>query len=339
MDFNLDDKQVAARDAGEKLGRALAGDAAAGTVIESAAQAGLLDVSSDLLAMSLACEALAYHSPSAAVAFALHTSLFDDESSPREDGAPPELAGMMRELRAGAAVGAVALSSEETPEIADGRLRGRASFVAPLTATGVAMVGVRSQATGGRAVHRACLVRLSASGVALQPVQTAALRGLVCGHVQFDDVAFVEAGETQPVMAHVRILFASAGLGMGRRALNEAMAAARNYIRIGAGGEQTVQGLLADAATELEAARLLIWKAASAPWPSLADASAAKLLATEATQRAVARATQVIGGETFRRGHIVEQLAQDVRALELFAGRTEALREAVADEVLPRPPA
>jgi alkylation response protein AidB-like acyl-CoA dehydrogenase len=338
MDFNLDDKHVAARDAGEELGRALAGDAAADTVIEAAAQAGLLDVSSDLLAMSLACEALAYHSPSAAVAFALHTSLFDDDAPPR-DGAPPELAGMMRELRSGAAVGAVALSSEETPEVGDGRLRGRASFVAPLTATGVAMVGVRSQATGGRALHRACLVRLSASGVALQPVQTAALSGLVCGHVQFDDVPFVEAGETQPVMAHVRILFASAGLGMGRRALNEAMAAARNYIRIGAGGEQTVQGLLADAATELEAARLLILKAASAPWPSLADASAAKLIATEATQRAVARATQVIGGETFRRGHIVEQLAQDVRALELFAGRTEALREAVADEVLPRPQA
>ena len=49
-----------------------------------------------------------------------------------------------------------------------------------------------------------------------------------------------------------------------------------------------------------------------------------------------ARATQVIGVDSFRRGHIVESLAQDVRALELFAGRTEALREAVASETLPR---
>jgi alkylation response protein AidB-like acyl-CoA dehydrogenase len=97
-----------------------------------------------------------------------------------------------------------------------------------------------------------------------------------------------------------------------------------------------VQGLLADAATELDAAALLTWKAATAPRLSLADASMAKLAATEATQRAVARATQVLGADTFRHGHIIERLAQDVRALELFAGRTEALREAVADAVLPQ---
>ena len=62
----------------------------------------------------------------------------------------------------------------------------------------------------------------------------------------------------------------------------------------------------------------------------------AKLAATEATQRAVARATQVVGADSFRGEHVVERLAQDVRALELFAGRTEALREAVAAETLPR---
>ena len=87
---------------------------------------------------------------------------------------------------------------------------------------------------------------------------------------------------------------------------------------------------------ELDAAEMLTWKAATAPSLSLADASMAKLAATEATQRAVARATQVVGADSFRQGHIIERLAQDVRALELFAGRTEALREAVADEVLPR---
>jgi alkylation response protein AidB-like acyl-CoA dehydrogenase len=123
---------------------------------------------------------------------------------------------------------------------------------------------------------------------------------------------------------------------MGRRALHEALAVARGHTGHGAGGEQTVQGLLADAATELDAARVLTWKAASAPVLSLSDASMAKLAATEATQRAVARATQIVGADSFRAGHIVERLSQDVRALELFAGRTEALREAVAAETLPR---
>jgi alkylation response protein AidB-like acyl-CoA dehydrogenase len=117
--------------------------------------------------------------------------------------------------------------------------------------------------------------------------------------------------------------------------LRECLAGAGRYR--GAGGEQTVQGLLADTATELDAARLLVWKAAAArSGPSLADASMAKLAATTAAQGAVARATQVIGVDSFREGHVIERLTQDVRAIELFAGRTEALREAVAQDELPR---
>jgi alkylation response protein AidB-like acyl-CoA dehydrogenase len=143
-------------------------------------------------------------------------------------------------------------------------------------------------------------------------------------------------GATMPIMALVRLLLTAAGLGIGRRALYEALIAAQGRTGRGAGGEQTVQGLLADAATELDAATLLTWKAATASELSLADASMAKLAATEATQRAVARATQVVGADSFRSDHIVERLAQDVRALELFAGRTEALREAVALDTLPR---
>src|SRR5215208_6002964 len=141
-------------------------------------------------------------------------------------------------------------------------------------------------------------------------------------------------GATLPFMTRVRILLAAAGLGMGRRALRDALQAAHGHRGHGAGGEQTVQGLLADAATELDAAMLLTWRAAAAATLSLAAASMAKLAVTEATQRAVARATQVVGADSFRHGHAIERLAQDVRALELFAGRTEALREAVAAEEL-----
>jgi alkylation response protein AidB-like acyl-CoA dehydrogenase len=133
-------------------------------------------------------------------------------------------------------------------------------------------------------------------------------------------------------MTRIRILIAAAGLGIGTRALHEALATARTA-HTAAAGEQTVQGLLADAATDLDAARLMTWKAANAEPLSLADASLAKLMATAAAQRAVERATQVVGVESFQRGHIIERLAQDVRALELFAGRSEALRAAVAEEL------
>ena len=96
-----------------------------------------------------------------------------------------------------------------------------------------------------------------------------------------------------------------------------------------------MQGLLADTATELDAARMLTWKAAAqGAEVSLAEGSLAKLSATIAAQAAVVRATQVVGVDSFRQGHVIERLTQDVRAIELFAGRTEALREAVADAEL-----
>ncbi len=321
MDFNLSDVQLTWQSKARELGKSLAADGSAGDAIRAAAAAGVIDTRVDLLAAVVAVEALAYESSSAGVSLALHTGVtagLDGDS---------RFSGLAR----GEVVGAIALSSDDVPVEQDGRLSGRAAWVTPLTPLGVAVLGVR----GGDALSAAA-VMLNAPGVIQEQVDTAALGGLVCGHLRLDGAPFTAVGPTMPFMSRVRILLSAAGLGMGRRALQEALLAAHGRTGHGAGGEQTVQGLLADAATELDAAMLLTWKAASASTLSLADASMAKLAATEATQRAVARATQVVGADSFRRGHIIERLAQDVRTLELFAGRTEALREAVALETLPR---
>ena len=320
MDFNLSPEQLARQAKAHSLGKKLAPDAAAGDVIRAAAAAGLIESRPDLLATVVAVEALAYESSAAGVSLALHA------------GVTAGLDGNRRfaDLDSGEVVGAIALSSDDVPVEQDGRLSGRAAWVTPLTPLGVAVLGMRS----GDGLTAAA-VSLNAPGVMQEPVDTAALGGVVCGHVLLDGAPFVAVGPTMPFMSRVRILLAAAGLGMGRRALREALVAAHGHTGHGAGGEQTVQGLLADAATELDAAMLLTWKAAAARELSLAEASMAKLAATEATQRAVARATQVVGADSFRLGHIIERLAQDVRTLELFAGRTEALREAVAIETLP----
>jgi alkylation response protein AidB-like acyl-CoA dehydrogenase len=277
---------------------------------------------------------MAHESSTAAVVFALHC------------GTALTVAGDDRftSFYRGEAVAAVALSSDEVPVERDGRLSGRAAWVAPITDHGVAVVGPR------RGEDRvAYAVALDGPGVAIEPVTTAALEGLVCAHVTFADAACTEIGATLPFMTRIRVLMAAAGLGIGRRALHEALRTAK-AAHTAAAGEQTVQGLLADAATELDAAMLMTWKAALAmdaragmthagathASPLLAGASLAKLAATGAAQRAVVRATQVVGADSFTQGHILERLAQDVRALELFAGRTEALREAAAEELLPR---
>jgi alkylation response protein AidB-like acyl-CoA dehydrogenase len=319
MDFDLTEVQAAWKAKGSALGKDLPIDAAAGDVVMGAARVGLLDPNVDLLALAVAVEALAFESPSSAIAFALHA------------GAALSLAHDERysTLLRGEAVGSLALSSDEVPDAKGDRLFGRAAWVAPITERGIALVGARI--SGGDAA--AFAVALDAAEVVVEPLRTAALRGFVCGHVTFSNAPAVEAGATLPIMTRVRVLVASAGLGIGRRALREALNSAKRA-HSAAAWEETVQGLLADAATDLDAAMMLTWKAALGAGPSLADASMAKLAAGAAAQHAVERATQVIGADSFQRGHIVERLAQDVRALELFAGRTEALRAAAAAEVL-----
>jgi alkylation response protein AidB-like acyl-CoA dehydrogenase len=323
MDFDLSPDQLSWQSKARSLGRGLAARASAIDVVRAAAGAGLAGPAPDRLAATVAIEALAFESSVAGISLALH------------GGVAAGLAGLGDARVAAAAhgetVGAIALSADEVPSESKGLLSGRARWVAPLTSSGVAIVGAR-----GRDGLIAAAVVIDGPGVTAEPITTAGLSGLVCGHLLFDGAPSMALGATMPIMALVRLLLTAAGLGIGRRALYEALIAAQGRTGRGAGGEQTVQGLLADAATELDAATLLTWKAATASELSLADASMAKLAATEATQRAVARATQVVGADSFRSDHIVERLAQDVRALELFAGRTEALREAVALDTLPR---
>jgi alkylation response protein AidB-like acyl-CoA dehydrogenase len=335
MDFALSDVQAAWQAKGAALGGDVAQDPAAAGVIVGAARHGLLDPQADLIAVAVAVEAMAAESPAAAVIFALHSA------TALAVAGDARFASLFR----GEAVAAVGLSSDDIPVDTEGKLSGRASWVAPITARGVAVVSPRSSTTSNRGqpiearrdgARTAYVVSFDTPGIAVAPIRTAGLLGLVCGHVTFTDAPYEPIGPTLPIMTRVRLFMAAAGLGMGRRALREALATAR-AAHTAAAGEQTVQGLLADAATDLDAAMLLIWQAAHvAPGDaSLGGASMAKLMATAAAQRAVERATQVVGADTFQGGHIIERLAQDVRALELFGGRTEALRAAVAEEILP----
>jgi alkylation response protein AidB-like acyl-CoA dehydrogenase len=320
MRFDLTDVQLSWRSKGETLGRDLGPDAAAADAVMGAARAGLLERRADLMSVAAAVEAVAHGSPAAAMAIAMHAVAAHAAASSERFG---DL------LFRGEQVGALALSSEEVPVLKGDRITGSASWVAPIVEGGLAVVGARS----GDDVM-AVAVPLATKGVAIESIDVSGLRPLVCAHVAFANVQGFGVGPPVPVMARLRVLIAAAGLGMGRRALEEALTAAR-AAGGGASGEQTVQGLLADAATELDAALMLTWNAASAATLTLAAASMAKLAATSAAQRAIERTTQVVGVETFRRGHVIERLAQDVRALELFAGRTEALRAAVAESVLP----
>ena len=317
MDFTLSDAQRAWQEAARKLAHEWPREGLSAAVAASAYAGGLFSSELDALTAVAIIEAAGAEHPVGAVTLALQVAV------------NVSLAGVVPLQPATGR--AVALSSETRPQLDGSTLTGRALWVGPVAKETAVIVGA---AQGSETV--ACAIAPGAAGLTVEPIHAAGLHGFDCAHLTFDKAPCVSLGSPKPVMARVRVLLAAAGIGMGRRAAREALKAAMAYGRTGAGGEQTVQGLLADAATELDAAMLLVQQAALRSPMSLAQASMAKLAATEAAQRAVARATQIVGAESFREGHILEQLTQDVRAIELFAGRTEALREAVADEVLPR---
>jgi acyl-CoA dehydrogenase len=138
----------------------------------------------------------------------------------------------------------------------------------------------------------------------------------------------------------------AAACGMARRALDEAVAYARRRKQFGQtlAGHQLIQEKLADMSTELDAARLLVYRAAYlrdtygqedsyAPTLSRA-ASTAKLYATEAAGRIIDQALQIHGGAGLVHGHIIERLYRDIRALRIYEGTSEIQKLVIARELL-----
>lgn len=144
-------------------------------------------------------------------------------------------------------------------------------------------------------------------------------------------------------MATLEVLRCSVGaaaVGMAERGLEEAVSYSRSRRQFNhALNEfQGIQFKLADMATELAAARLLVYHAA---WASdraepgtKQQSSMAKLFATEAAQRIIDQALQIHGGTGVVVGSTVERLYRDVRALRIYEGTSEIQKVIIARELL-----
>ena len=136
-----------------------------------------------------------------------------------------------------------------------------------------------------------------------------------------------------------RVAIAAQALGIGQAALDEALAYAKQREQFGQpiGSYQAIQWMLADMATELEAARMLTLKAAAAKDTQekcTVEAAMAKLAASEAAHKAADKAMQILASAGYRRGSVVERLFRDVRATEIYQGTSEAQRMIIAANVL-----
>ena len=125
-----------------------------------------------------------------------------------------------------------------------------------------------------------------------------------------------------------RIGIASQALGMARAAFEAALAYSKQRTSFGQAifEHQAVQFKLADMATQIEAARQLIWHAASlkdAGRPCLKEAAMAKLFASEMAERVCSHAIQVHGGYGYVSDFPVERIYRDVRVCQIYEGTSE----------------
>jgi alkylation response protein AidB-like acyl-CoA dehydrogenase len=336
-------------------------------LVAEAAELGLLGVTmpageggagQDSVSYAAAVEAVGLASATLAVILTVTNSLVVEPL--RRFGNDAQKKHWLPRLVSGKAIGAFALSEEQAGSDAANqqttvrldargyRLAGRKVWVANAEVADLAIVFATSE-PGVRHAISAFLVPLDAPGISRTPSESLGVRGLGCMDLTFDDVRVDRAallGETGRgfhIAMHAldggRVAIAAQALGVGQAALDEALAYARVRRVFGQpiGEFQAIQFQLADLATDLEAARMLTWKAADAldraPRASL-EAAMAKLEASEAAHRAADRAMQILASAGYRRGSNVERLFRDVRAAEIYQGTSEVQRMIIAQHVL-----
>jgi butyryl-CoA dehydrogenase len=136
-----------------------------------------------------------------------------------------------------------------------------------------------------------------------------------------------------------RIAIAAMALGLAQGAFEKAVAFARERVQFGQpiARFQAIQWMIADMATEIEAARLLVCRAA---WlkvqgtPFRQEASMAKLFATETSERVCRKAVQIHGGYGYVREYGVERMYRDQRLCAIGEGTNEIQRLVIARHVL-----
>jgi butyryl-CoA dehydrogenase len=316
----------------------------------------------DYLSYALGIEAVARASATLAAILVVNNSLVGEVLA--RFGTDLQKGRWQRALATGQATGAFALSEEhagtdaanvemEAAPVDDGRgysLTGCKVWVANAEGADVALVFAATRP--GMRAHgmTAFLVPMSTPGIdRAARADSLGVRGLGCMDLSFTNVRVpadqvvgaVNDGFKVAMWALEggRVAIAAQALGIGQAALDEALRHAKTRQTFGKplAEYEAIQFMLADMATELDAARVLTYKAAAlkAYQPSIAqEAAQAKLAASIAAHQAADKAMQILAAAGYRRGSKVERLFRDARATEIYQGTSETQRMVITDHIL-----
>ena len=311
----------------------------------------------DVRSLCLIRETLARHDVLADFAFAMQglgmgaVSLFGT----------PEQRTWLDKTRSGEAIAAFALtepgsgsdvgSTATTATRVEGgwRLTGEKTYISNGAIADIYVIFARTgEAPGARGIS-AFLMPADSKGLSIaeriEVIAPHPLARLELDEVFLPDTALIgKSGEGFKLAMSVLDVFRStvgaAALGMARRALDEALSRTQSRRIQGEplSSLQLVQGHLADMALKVDAAALLVYRAAWTKDQGAArvsrEAAMAKLYATEAAQEVIDAAVQLHGGDGVRHGVKVEELYRDIRALRIYEGASDVQRVVIARSVL-----
>jgi acyl-CoA dehydrogenase len=311
----------------------------------------------DVRTLCLIRETLARHDGLADFAFAMQglgmgaVSLFGTEEQRRwldhTRAGTAISAFALTEPGSGSDVAATATKAERVPE--GWRINGTKTWISNGGIADVYVLFARTgEAPGARGLS-AFLMPADTPGLTVaERLDTIAPHPLAT--LQMTDMVLPEgaligtAGEGFKIAMSVLDVFRStvgaAALGFARRALDEAVARvkARRIQGAALAEMQIVQGHIADMALKIDAAALLVYRAAWVKDSGAArvtrEAAMAKLQATEAAQEVIDMAVQLHGGDGVRAGSVVERLYREIRALRIYEGASDVQRIVIARAVL-----
>ena len=314
----------------------------------------------DVMSYAIVLEELARACASTCVVVGAHTSLaeypiykFGTEEQ-KKKYLPPmckgEMIGAFALTEPGAGTDASAM---QTLAVLDGNeyvLNGSKIFITNAPVAGVIIVFAMTDKSKGTKGISAFIVPAGSPGLVIgKHLEKMGIRGSLTSEVLLKDCRIPKenllGAEGQGFRIAMmtldggRIGIASQALGIAQAALDESIRYSKERVQFGKpiGSFQAIQWMIANMAMEVDAARLLVYRAA---WcyqqglPYSTEAAMAKLFASEMAVRQTERAVQLHGGIGYIKGTKVERLYRDAKITEIYEGTSEVMRMVIAGGVL-----
>ncbi|PCE32565.1 acyl-CoA dehydrogenase family protein [Burkholderia ubonensis] len=313
----------------------------------------------DYVAYALAMEEIAAGDAACATMMSVHNSV---GCGPILGfGTPAQKERWLADMAAGRTIGAFCLTEPQAgseahnlrtrAELRDGKwvLNGAKQFVTNGQRAGIAIVFAVTDPDAGKRGISAFLVPTDTPGFIVgKPEKKMGIRASDTCPITFENCAIPEEnllgarGEGLKIalsnLEGGRIGIAAQALGIARAAFDKARRYAGERVQFGKplAEHQAIQQKLADMATQINAARLLVHHAAklrTAGLPCLSEASQAKLFASEMAERVCSDAIQIHGGYGYLADYEVERHYRDARITQIYEGTSEVQRMVIARQL------